>query len=553
MNGSKLRLSASVLVLGFAAAFALPAFAGQKEDLKAQIDALKKTIAEQQAQLDTLSAQVQDVKTSSANQFSEGQRQVNEAPKLGIKNGRPSFESADGKFTAQIRALGQFDWGYYSQDGSARTLPAAYGPDLSSGTNFRRVWLGLQGKLFGDWAYNFNYDFGGSGGTETPGHIQSVYLQYDGLKPWAFRLGAYPPPANLEDSTSSSDTLFLERNAPSDLQRNIAGGDGRDAVSIIYGGDRLFGALSYTGAKVQDSAVFDEQQALLGRASYLFYSGEDAHFLVGANGSYVFKLPDAVANGTPTLDTTPGATALNSFTFSDPPEITIDSNGVRLTNTGSLPADEVKQWGAEFGGYWQSLYLQAGYYGYELARAPVAYRVFSSAVASATQIVQPDDNSFDGWYVQATWALTGENRSYNAATGSFTSLKPTNPFALDGTGWGAWELAARYSELDLNDNINDPASVITNWTGATTRTYTFYSTVRGGDQKALTLALNWYANDNIRFGLNYQFIQLDRLQSGSTPSAVTGVTTTTTGGPVIPTVSADQDVQTIALRAQFAF
>ena len=551
MTKSRLRLSASVFVLGFAVAS--PALAGQKEDLKAQIDALKKTIAEQQAQLDALSAQVLDVKESSKNQFVETQRLAAEKPALGIKNGRPTFESADGKFSAQIRALGQLDWGYYSQDGSARNLPAAYGPDLSSGTNFRRVYLGVQGKLFGDWSYNFNYDFGGAGGTESPGRIQSVYLQYDGLKPWAIRAGAYPPPANLEDSTGSGDTIFLERNAPSDLQRNIGGGDGRDAISVIYGGDRVFGALSYTGAKVQDAAVFDEQQALVGRASYLLYAQDDAHFLLGANGTYLFKLPDAVANGTPTLDTTPGATALNSFTFSDPPEITIDSNGIRLTNAGSLPTDEVKQWGAETAGNWQNVYFQAGYYDFEAARAPIAYKVFSSAVASATQIVQPDDNNFTGWYVQAAWALTGENRSYNPATGAFTPPKPANPFRLDGTGWGAWELAARYSELDLNDNINDPANVVTAWTGATTRTYTFYNTVRGGDQKALTLALNWYANDNIRFGLNYQFIQLDRLQSGTTPSAVTGVTTTTDGVPVIPTVSADQDVQTIALRAQFGF
>src|SRR5207244_6929579 len=139
----------------------------------------------------------------------------------------------------------------------------------------------------------------------------------------------YPPPANIEDSTASGDTLFLERNAPSDLQRNIAGGDGRDAFTALYAGDRIFGALSYTGGKVQDAAVFDEQQALLGRASYLVYNAEDAHWIVGGNGTYIISMPDAVANGAPDLTTTPGASALNSFTLSDPPEITVDSNGIR--------------------------------------------------------------------------------------------------------------------------------------------------------------------------------------------------------------------------------
>ena len=108
--------------------------------------------------------------------------------------------------------------------------------------------------MFGDWTYNVNFDFGGSGGTETPGHIQSVYLEYDGLAPWAFRIGAFPPPTSIEDATASGDTIFLERNSPSDLQRNIAGGDGRDAISILYTAPTIFGALSYTGDKIADGA-----------------------------------------------------------------------------------------------------------------------------------------------------------------------------------------------------------------------------------------------------------------------------------------------------------
>lgn len=553
MRKSSFLYSVSLIAMAVTLMGACPALAGTREELQAQVEALKKQIAAQQQQLDVLTAQIQDVKTSSSNQYADTQRQVAESPKSSIKNGRPTFESADGKFSAQIRVLGQFDAAYYSQDVSAATLPAAYGPDLSSGANFRRVYLGIQGKLFGDWSYNFNYDFGGSGGTETPGHIQSVYLQYDGLKPFAVRAGAYPPPANIEDGTSAGDTLFLERNAPSDLQRNIAGGDGRDAFTALYAGDRLFGALSYTGGKVQDGAVFDEQQALLGRASYLVYNADDAHWIVGGNGTYIISLPDAVANGAPDLSTTPGAAALNSFTLSDPPELTVDANGIRLANTTSLPANHVTQWGAESAANFENLYAQAGYYDFEVDRAPVAYKVFTSSSTSVTQVVQPANNSFNGWYVQASWVLTGENKGYNPTTAAFTPPKPDHPFTLDGSGWGAWELGARYSDLNLNDTESDPASVITAWTGPTTRTYTFYNTVRGGEQKAFTLGLNWYPNEAVRFALDYQWIEIDRLRSGATPNAITGVTTTTTGVPAIPTVDANQTVQAIALRAQVGF
>jgi len=497
-------------------------------------------------QVQDLSSQVQDLKRSSSEQYTNIQNQQSQAVKVTISNGRPTFATADGDFSAAIRTLVQYDWGYYSQGAGAKNLPAAYGPDLSSGSNFRRVYLGIQGKLFGEWSYNANFDFGGSGGTETPGHVQSLYLQYDGFAPWAFRVGAYPPPANIEDGTSSGDTIFLERNSPSNLQRGLAGGDGRDAISILYTGDRLYGAVSYTGGKVQDAAVFDEQQAVLGRVSYLLWSRPEAHFLIGANGTHILKLPDALANGSADLRNTPGATALNSVTLSDPPELTIDSNGIKLANTGALSANHLTQWGVETAGNLSSFYAQAGYYGFQIDRAPVAFKTFTSATASKTSIVQPSNNTFGSWYVQASWLLTGESRSYNPQTGAFTPPKPADPFHLTKGGWGAWELAARYSDLNLNSHASDPASVITAWTTTGAQTYTFYNTVRGGDQKIATVGLNWYPNNAVRFALDYQWIDVSRLQAP-------GTATITSGTPVLPALGGGQKLQTVALRVQFGF
>jgi phosphate-selective porin OprO and OprP len=518
----------------------------------AQIQALESEIQD-------LSTQVQDLKRSTSDQYTDVRRVQDEPPafKFSLDGGRPTFSTADGNFTAAIRTLAQLDWGYYSQSAAASALPASYGPDLSSGANFRRVYLGVQGKVFGDWSYNFNYDFGGSGGTETPGHIQSVYLEYDGLGPLAFRVGAFPPPANIEDGTSAGDTIFLERNSPSDLQRNIAGGDGRDAITILYTGPTVFGALSYTGDKIQDGAkalaaagataapVYGEQEAALGRLSYLPISTDDAHWLIGVNGTYVIRPPDSVPRGTATLSTTPGATALNSITLSDPPELTVDSNGVALASTGALPANHVSQWGVETAGNFQNFYGQAGYYGFEVDRAPVAYKTYSSSTVTATSIVQPSKNSFDGWYAQASWVLTGESKGYSPATGAFTPPKPAHPFSLSKGEWGAFELAARYSDLNLNSHALDDASVITNWTGTATKTYTFYNTVRGGDQRIATLGLNWYPNSAVRFAINYELVQVSRLQ---TPGTVT-----TTGVPGLPTLNGGQNLQTIALRAQIGF
>jgi phosphate-selective porin OprO/OprP len=529
----------------------------QLRDVQAQLAEIKGS----QGQNDNTAAVV-DLKRSTSDQYVDINKRLDAQTQVGVDNGRLSVTSADGRFSAALRVLAQFDTGYYSQSHTATLLPNAYGPDFGSGSNFRRMYLGLQGKIFGDWSYNVNFDFGGSGGTETPGHIQSVYVEYDGLAPWGFRIGAFPPPSNLEDSTGSGDTIFLERNAPSDMQRNIAGGDGRDAVSILYTAPSVFGALSYTGNKVQDGAKalaaagataapnFDEQQGVVGRLSWLPINQDHAHWLIGVNGTYVFNLPDAVAGQLANLSNTPGGTALNSVSLSDPPELTFDSNGYTLANTGALNANHVSQWGVETAGNWGSLYGQAGYYGFEVDRSQAAF-----TTTTGTQIVQPSADHFSGWYAQGTWILTGEERLYNPATGAFAPPRVTEPFNFHNGTWGAFELAARYSDLNLNDHVNDPSNVVVaNAAGAPagTHTYDFYNTVRGGDQRVATLGLNWFPNNAVRFAFNYELIQNTKLQSGSSPTPLTGVTVATTGAAIPPAVNGGQNISAVALRAQLA-
>jgi len=536
----------SLALLAGVAAFSTSAFgaAAQTNDDR---DARLKAVEQEQQDLQ---AQIQDLKRSTSDQYADEQKAHEDAVKVKIDNGRPTISSADGRFTASIRALAQLDWGGYSQSKAALLLPAAYGPDLSSGANFRRVYLGLQGKLFGDWSYNLNFDFGGSGGTEAPGHIQSVYLEYDGLAPLAIRAGAYPAPANVEDSTSSGDTLFLERNAPSDLQRNIAGGDGRDAVSLLYMGDQLFGALSYTGDKVQETgSIFGEQQALLGRGSYLFYSDPHIHWLAGVNGTYVAHLPGALARNAafPSAALANG-TARTSIALSDPPELTIDENGLKLANTAALSANHVTQWGVETAGNIDSLYGQAGYYRFEADRAPENFTVFTASATSHAALIRPRSDQFSGWYAQAAWTITGESRTYNPSTGAFTPPKPEHSLDPAAGDWGAFEIAGRYSDLDLNAFTHDPANVVTAWAGGN-KTYTYYNTVRGGDQRILSAVLNWYPVSPVKLALQYQYVQISRLQSGNTPSSLI-VVGPTASAPVLPSLSASQNFQTIAIRAQ---
>src|SRR5262245_41110403 len=203
-------------------------------------DALARRLAEMQQQIEDLNNSMADLKRAQSAQYSDVQKQRAGDVQVSMKNGRPTFKTADGNFSVSIRTLLQFDAAYYG-DGN---LPP--GIDFSSGTNFRRARLGFSGTLFQDWAFEFLYDLGGSGVEGST--VSSAYIEYDGLAPLRFKVGAFPPPESFDDSTSASDLLFLERAQPADLQRGIAGSDGRQGFQAFAfdPDDNYFVSVAYT-------------------------------------------------------------------------------------------------------------------------------------------------------------------------------------------------------------------------------------------------------------------------------------------------------------------
>ncbi len=394
----------------------------QVQQLNAQLQELKAeeaAQAQQQADQPDVQAAIVDLKRSTSAQYADIQNQRAQDTQVTLKNGRPTFTSGDGNFSISLRTLVQYDTAYYGQ--SFVTTPNI---DFSSGSNFRRARFGVSGTLFNDWSYEFIYDFGGSGVEAST--ISSAYIQYDGFGPVHIKLGAYAPPESFDDQTSASDLLFLERAQPTDVARSIAGCRRTRRATVFAYDDNYFAAVSYTGGVVGDAAVFDEQQALVGRVAYRFINTSDANFAIGADTSYVFKLADTAAGfGSP-----------SAFRLRERPELNVDSNNIRLIDTGAINTDHVFEWGVEATGNWKSLYAQGGYFGYNFDRR---------------DSILPDP-SFDGWYVQASWILTGESKVYKRGHGAYGLPTPADPFTLDKGGIGAWELAARYSDLDLNYN-----------------------------------------------------------------------------------------------------
>ena len=91
---------------------------------------------------------------------------------------------------------------------------------------------------------------------------------------------------------------------------------------------------------------------------------------------------------------------------------------------------------------------------------------------------------FGGFYVQASYILFGGKQVYNADEGEFT--QPDK-----GKKWGDIELAVRYDYVNLNDKD-----------------------VFGGSAEGFTIGLNFYTTRNVKFQLNYSYLNHDRYANG---------------------------------------
>jgi phosphate-selective porin OprO and OprP len=98
-------------------------------------------------------------------------------------------------------------------------------------------------------------------------------------------------------------------------------------------------------------------------------------------------------------------------------------------------------------------------------------------------------NTFYGTYVFVSYFLTGEHRPYNRKLGVFDRVKPYENFfrvrTCDDqvvTGRGAWEVAYRFSYIDMLDDL---------------------TTKGAGLATDHTIGLNWYLNPYTKVMLNY--------------------------------------------------
>ena len=344
---------------------------------------------------------------------------------------RPGLSLATADKAVQLRIGGrvQNDWAYFIDADDA--LEAEVGP-LEDGTDFRRIWLELEGTLYERTIFAAHVDFvGGKTG------VRNMFIGVKDIPVLGtVRVGNQQEPFGLEEITSNNNITFIERslalfypsyNGGVRMLRTLA--DKRMSLSA-----GVFRDTDDTGKFVSDDGY-----NLTARLTGLPYISEDSSRLV--------HLGVAASSQTTPNDVTQ---------YRGRPDNRLAPFFVSATN---IPADEVMLLGADFAAVFNSLSLQAEW------------------VSAGTEHDEGDAD-LSGYYVQASYFLTGEVRPYDRNNGAFGRITPKQNFGQ--SGLGAWEVALRADGVDLNDGA-----------------------VAGGELSDLTAALNWYLNPNVRMMLNY--------------------------------------------------
>lgn len=363
------------------------------------------------------------------------------------------LRSADGAFALRVGGRIQLDTAFFDPDaGWARrgaTYPEFGLGDEEDGLEFRRSRLSIGGTFYRDLAFRAEYEFAVDSPGNDGGRFADVFLEFKNL-PYlgSLRLGHFQEPFTLEDMTSNRYTTFLERSLPNTFAPSF--NVGAMARNSLFK-DRMtwtLGLFKTTDDWPSENDSSEEDgYAVTGRVTGLPWLAEDGRRYLHLGASATRRNPDG------------------PFRYRARPEAHLAQ---QYLDTGVLETNSLFAYGAEALLVYGPASLQAEY------------------VRSDLDIEGMGERSFDSYYVSGSWFLTGEHRPYAAAEGVTTRLRPRHPFSLreENRGWGAWEVALRYSWLDLNDGP-----------------------VRGGEMTDWTLALNWYVNANTRIMLNYIIAQ----------------------------------------------
>ena len=497
--------------------------------LKAEIAALKAQIAALEAKVDgTQSGQMPATMPVPAVAIPAPEpkpdaRPKAPAPEISFK-GAPEIKTADG-WSFKPRGRIHYDVGSISTPGAFTT------PNLGFNSRVRRGRLGAEGAMPGGFGYKVDVDFANSATS-----FGEVFLSYKAKdSPVLVRIGNFDTLNGMEQITSSNNITFLERAAFNDafLNSRRLGA----AVAYISKDDAFRAEAGLFAAHSIDSSFDNNGWIAAGRLVYAPTLGKNQlHFGLGV------QYRDFASNAggvTSTGVNMPSTNQLARYRARPNSQLT----DVRFVDTGSFAARRDRIIGVEAAGIFGPFYVNGEAQWLSAnAYAPGTTATGIDIFAGGNSAITPaSDPGFFGGYVEAGWFITGETRGYKKGEGVWNRTKVLKPVGKGGSG--AFQLAARYDYIDLDDSSLKSAATNNFTTGGTTLAAANTLLGRGGTQSSYLLALNWYPIDYVRFMLNYGKIDVQ-------------------GGPVAilvnPTAAApvdqrDYGVNLFALRMQVEF
>lgn len=379
-----------------------------------------------------------------------------EPPAVGLPQPKESKEDKGPTF--KLRGRVEADSVTVSQSEKDKVL---FG-DFQNAVGFRRLRLGSEGTAGEQTRWVAEFDFAGGNVAVRDAFVAVNHLPYLG----EIRVGHILEPFSLEGQTRSVWFPFTERSPAFtfDPSRNwgVAFYSHTDDQRLFVQGGLFKSGTDGTGTDVGDQ----NDLAYTARVVYLpwYEDAADSFRLLHVGGAASQRY---AKDNTVTFNQGPQSSLLQSGT---------DNPRTPFVPTVSIPANQ-----------YQLYNLQSA-----LVLGPLSFQ----AEWSGTRVEQIGRGpvSLNGWYVLASYFLTGEHRSYNREFGTFSEQSVRRPFVCtDGPtaiaqGLGAWELTARLAYLDF-DNSNLPPGP--NGLPVGTRTTT------------ITLGLNWYLNDNVRIMVDW--------------------------------------------------
>jgi phosphate-selective porin OprO/OprP len=306
-----------------------------------------------------------------------------------------------------------FSFDYSTIDGNSRD-------SLENSTEFnseiRRARVGLKHSHNKKWDAKLQLNFN----EDEESEIGDAYVRYKGVKSYKLTMGQFKEPFGLENMTSSKNISFLERSMASN-----AFGLGRNKglmLSLTPGESTYSFAFMNLEGKEDESAPY----AVTGRATWAAISNDTQILHLGLSGS--FRMLDG-----------------EEFEVDERAEL---HSMEKIVESGEIATDQIQLSSVEVAWVDGPFSLQGEYMSADL-----------QAVDASESV------KMDGYYMQASYFITGEQRRYK--NGAFASIKPESKK-------GAWELTSRFSVLDISETDD------------------------GIELRSTTLGLNYYVDENIK-------------------------------------------------------